>query len=191
MEGDSGWSVRQRRWVGCGLWMVWFASEKCAYRQLCGFLSLGISRPWEGKSLQDQQGPKMPKHQKVKATVNTPLSQPEPVFPTGLCGCLEKAPHQRLAKQQPQDTPVWLLSHPWNPRNSVHRPQNIRLPAPHSPRFLAWKWLHQEAGPQPTASGMRRRTLLQKPSKTAGAPQAGLFQNYRRGWPGGFGAWSS
>ena len=34
--------------------------------QVSHLLSLGISSPWEGKSLQSQQGPKIPKHQNYK-----------------------------------------------------------------------------------------------------------------------------
>ena len=42
--------------------------------QVSHLLSLGISSPWEGKSLQSQQGPKIPKHQnyKKKDMMNTP-----------------------------------------------------------------------------------------------------------------------
>lgn len=47
-SGDSGGgtvvqSLRERRWLGCGLRMGWFAYEKHAQRQACGLQSLGIS----------------------------------------------------------------------------------------------------------------------------------------------------
>ena len=39
-------------------------------RKASCLLSLGISQPWEGQSLQDQQGPKMSKHYKIQKIKN-------------------------------------------------------------------------------------------------------------------------
>lgn len=73
IEGGSDPECERTIEEGCrGALDGWFALGRCPHRS--PLLSLGISSPWEGQSLQGQQGPRGQsiRMQKIKDMVNTP-----------------------------------------------------------------------------------------------------------------------